>query len=671
TDPSTDSFKVWSSFRVIGNIVLVIGMLVIVFGQSLGGGLIDAYTAKKILPRIIVAAILINLSVYFVAIAVDVSNIVGKGIQQLMFAPFVASGMSNFSLSGTQIAVGVTPLAIMGGLLAGAGAISAGASAGAGIGAALVTLGTAIWPMIGLFVILPAILALIAVFATLILRRALILFLVIVSPIAFALYCLPNTEKYFKKWWELFFKALLVYPIIAVMFALADILALTLLSANGATNSNAVENGLAIVIAFVIQLIPLFVIPFSFKLAGGVIGNLYGTLSGFGKKSGEAIKGNPNDQNSVRNRFKRDFNTKRLNAGLSAGMVGTALNPSLLTRAGRERGRARFVGARVQGLEAERKAFEGSAGWKTAENDSNVTGALAYFESGDAARQGIDFWEEKERQKILSNRSFGVTERNEAFQTLARQREQKMAAVGIAEKLGYNKANRKAALMNAGTIGFETDGGKEGWEQATTAMRSIAGGDAMQYRSMMDEFQYVAKSQAGRADLAANVDGNDAYDLDRATGSQSLYQLLNSKPKTVAALIDEHQARIWDSSASDAERQKSAQFLHEMSNASTKGQGSAGVRDEINAKMGDMNTALDAYTYAQAMSGAPLPTSRDEVVRVSEPDPITGGTVTRVVSRPVTLGSRAEQVAEAQRKARGVIADESRAYVPPDPNNMP
>ncbi len=188
---------------------------------------------------------------------------------------------------------------------------------------------------------------------------------------------------------------------------------------------------------------------------------------------------------------------------------------------------------------------------------------------------------------------------------------------------------------------------------------------------MMDEFQYVAKSQAGRDDLAANVDGNDAYDLDRATGSQSLYQLLNSKPNTVAALIDEHQARIWDSSASDAERQKSAQFLHEMSNASTKGQGSAGVRDEINAKMGDMNTALDAYTYAQAMSGAPLPTSRDEVVRVSEPDPITGGTVTRVVSRPVTLGSRAEQVAEAQRKARGVIADESRAYVPPDPNNMP
>jgi MFS family permease len=294
TDPNSESFKVWSSFRVIGNIILVIGMLVIVFGQSLGGGLIDAYTAKKVFPRIIAAAILINLSVYFVAIAVDVSNILGKGIQQLMFAPFIATGASGFDLSGTQ-------LAVMSTLLVGGGA---------GLIAGVAALGTAIFPLIGLFVVLPAVLIFIAILAVLILRQSLILFLVMISPIAFALYCLPNTEKYFKKWWEYLFKALLIYPIIAIMFALADIMAITVLAANGANSSNFLENGIAVIIAFIIQLVPLFVIPFSFKLAGGILGGLYGALNGFGKKSTEMVKGNANDQNSLRNRAKRGGNER-------------------------------------------------------------------------------------------------------------------------------------------------------------------------------------------------------------------------------------------------------------------------------------------------------------------------------------------------------------------------
>ena len=55
TNPQGDKthvYDIWSNFRVYGDIFLVIALLVIVFGESVGGGMIDSYTAKKILPRL-------------------------------------------------------------------------------------------------------------------------------------------------------------------------------------------------------------------------------------------------------------------------------------------------------------------------------------------------------------------------------------------------------------------------------------------------------------------------------------------------------------------------------------------------------------------------------------------------------------------------------------------
>jgi hypothetical protein len=46
TDPS-HTYEIWSEFRIYGDVFLVIALLVVVFGESIGGGLIDAYAAKK------------------------------------------------------------------------------------------------------------------------------------------------------------------------------------------------------------------------------------------------------------------------------------------------------------------------------------------------------------------------------------------------------------------------------------------------------------------------------------------------------------------------------------------------------------------------------------------------------------------------------------------------
>jgi hypothetical protein len=331
-------FKVWSDFRVLGDIFLLIALLVIVFGQSIGGGLIDAYAAKKILPRLLISAVLINLSIYLVAAAVDITNVLGAGIQNLIEAPIANAGAFHLSLGGdTAGTLGFT--GIFGGAVAGGTIWAAVATGGAVLGPVL--------SFLGLFVLLPAVLLFIAILATVLLRRGVIIFLVLSSPVALALYCLPNTEKYFRRWLDLFIRTLLVYPLIAGIFAMGEVMSVFIQQGSTTSGPTAYIGQLLSVVSFII---PLFLIPFSFRLAGGIIGKVHDTLLGMNKRGIEAVKGNPNDPNSLRNFTRRnmrdagvrmrgkgvstlsDYNKGRTAMGkrgvrsFAAGRLGRALN---------------------------------------------------------------------------------------------------------------------------------------------------------------------------------------------------------------------------------------------------------------------------------------------------------------------------------------------------------
>lgn len=249
-------FQIWSSFRVIANVLLVVGLLVIVFGQAIGGGFVDAYTAKKALPRILVAAIMINISIYIVVFALDVSNVIGQGVNSLLLAPFRGTGNDLVRLSSGGTALITT--SILGGL----GVLLA---AGGGIGGALLLV------LLGIIIV---VLAFLAVLVTLIIRQGIIILLVLVSPIAFALYILPNTEQYFRKWWNLLFKTLLVYPIVMCILGVSYMLAIVLddIFPPGA-------QWVADLTSILLMVIPLFLVPFAFKMAGGAIGSLFGMLN--------------------------------------------------------------------------------------------------------------------------------------------------------------------------------------------------------------------------------------------------------------------------------------------------------------------------------------------------------------------------------------------------------
>lgn len=101
---------------------------------------------------------------------------------------------------------------------------------------------------------------------------------------------------------------------------------------------NGGNDPLKLVISFVLQFLPLLMIPYAFRLAGGLLGRAHELMTNYHKRGQEAIKGNVNDQNSMRNVAKRRFN-----AGITANqakVLNAAKDPNA---SGFQRGRARFL----------------------------------------------------------------------------------------------------------------------------------------------------------------------------------------------------------------------------------------------------------------------------------------------------------------------------------------
>jgi hypothetical protein len=202
-DPESGLFIAWSVMRNFANVAFVIVFLIIIISQVTSMG-ISNYGIKRMLPRLIVAAILVNISFWVCAIAVDLSNIGGSSIKALFdnigegLALPVDAGTGGWSV-GNQWQ-GVTT-SILGGVL---------------LGAALYVALSALIP-----VLMACLITIVIVFLALIIRQALIVLLIVVSPIAFVAYLLPNTETLFTRWRRMFTTLLMMYPIIALAFGAA------------------------------------------------------------------------------------------------------------------------------------------------------------------------------------------------------------------------------------------------------------------------------------------------------------------------------------------------------------------------------------------------------------------------------------------------------------------
>lgn len=193
---------IWRAVLAVANIMLVIAFMFIILSQSTSAGLSN-YGIKRMLPRLIIAAILMNLSFYICAIMIDFSNIIGASVMGFLLG------------SGNSIQASVTAVTGGGGdtgFLSSAGNTAGTVLAGIGLIALL------------FFLFTPLILGMLAFFVAIIGRQVVLLVLVLVSPLAFVAWLLPNTEQYFKKWWQLFFQLLMLYPMVMAVFGAALLL---------------------------------------------------------------------------------------------------------------------------------------------------------------------------------------------------------------------------------------------------------------------------------------------------------------------------------------------------------------------------------------------------------------------------------------------------------------
>ena len=255
--------QAWKFFRDIANAVFAVIFLWVIFSQISNVG-VSNYGIKKILPRLIIGALLVNLSFYICQLAVDLSNILGFSLKGVLEG--AASGV------GTQSAeVGTFNTLIIGGL-------------------ALAGVGLFIFLAVSIPTIMALLLALLVVLVILIVRQAAVILLIAISPLAFAAWLLPNTENLFKKWVSMFRGLLIVFPVISLLYG-AGKLAGAVLAAVGTDDPNNPKETMQVA-ALAASILPLGATPFVLQSSLNSLGNIGAKIGRMGANAHSRFAGN-------------------------------------------------------------------------------------------------------------------------------------------------------------------------------------------------------------------------------------------------------------------------------------------------------------------------------------------------------------------------------------------
>ena len=259
-------YQAWQTFQSIANVIFVILFLVTIFSQLTGFG-IDNLGIKRILPKLIIAAILVNLSYIICQALVDASNIVGWGAFRFFDNIQVSQSAS---VSTTQSAVTSFATLAVGGGAAAAGVATAWLWGPALVLPIVLTLITLLISIIFMFVLLGA-------------RQAGVIILVIASPIAFVLYMLPNTKPVFDKWKKFFQALLLLYPIAGLLMGGAKFA--------GEVIKNTSDDFWPSAIASLLSVVVFFFIPTLLRSSMSAVGSIGARISGLGQSLSRGAQG--------------------------------------------------------------------------------------------------------------------------------------------------------------------------------------------------------------------------------------------------------------------------------------------------------------------------------------------------------------------------------------------
>ena len=255
TNQNSGIYLAWVIMRNISNVAFIVAFLVIIYSQLTSVG-ISNYGVKKMIPRLVIAAVLVNLSFTICAILLDLSNITGYAFQDAFMGikntiSTVGENTSTWTWSR------VINIALSNGALA--------------IGAVAFT--TELLPMLVPAATLAG-LTLLLILLIMAARQALIIILIIISPLAFVCYLLPGTEKWFKKWRDSFLTMLVFFPAFSVVFGGAQLAGILIIQ-----NASGSNGAIMHVLGMLVQIIPLAITPLIMKFSGGVLGKFAGIVN--------------------------------------------------------------------------------------------------------------------------------------------------------------------------------------------------------------------------------------------------------------------------------------------------------------------------------------------------------------------------------------------------------
>lgn len=253
TTSNNGIYQVWQKALTIANLCFIAVFLVIVYSHLTSMGYSN-YNIKDMVPRLIIAAIAVNLSYWVCALGVDISNLLGHSIQAILVSVRESlnlnvniswSGMTSYILSGGVAVAGLSFAAAAGGSFLSLGFILIGALISAGLA------------VLAAFIILAA-------------RQALIIIFIMVSPLAFVAMVLPGTKSLFDKWRKAFVTLLVFFPAFALLFGGSQLASAAIINSQNGGDGNI----LIALIGLIVQFVPLALTPVIVRLSSGIMGQI-------------------------------------------------------------------------------------------------------------------------------------------------------------------------------------------------------------------------------------------------------------------------------------------------------------------------------------------------------------------------------------------------------------
>jgi len=464
-------FDAWDSMRNIALAILGITALIMVLSQTLSFGPFDAYTVKKLLPRILVAAILITLSWSLVQLMVAVSNGLGDSVRSLIFQPFAHIGDPTFNSQTLGL-----------GLVGGLGAISVLSIFG------VLSLG------------LTAALALMVGLAVIVIRQILVILLAILAPVAIVCYILPGTDKAWKLWWDSFSGVLLMFPIIEAFIAAGQVF--SKIASTNTTGGQTINQ----IIAFLALYIPYFLLPAAVRLAGGVISTIGGVVNDRSKGGFDRLK-NFRKKESAKNVKALRQGDRWHGQSWIPGSRTLANRANLVTKGAAtgwqghfgigERGRQRVNSMSQAYADEYLKEHPELQGTLIRQDDTAAVLGLSGGTSAGAARAATrlqNHWADQEQEKA---RAKGITlSRSDA---LANTNDRTKRALESARSLGINDMSANAALTMMAQNKSRAIGAGN-YEMIDEGINALSHGNTQLAQDLAYNYQYNSR-QAGRQDL--------------------------------------------------------------------------------------------------------------------------------------------------------------------------